>query len=79
VTDANSCCWDGHCNGCPNDQGPANGCYWPSQVAGDCFHWFWSSTAIGNVPGDEWVVGFWGGYLDYDAATGDEIVRCVRL
>jgi hypothetical protein len=31
-----SSCYTSSCGGCAQDAGPANGCYWPSQIDGVC-------------------------------------------
>ena len=40
-------CWNGSCDGCTLDAGPAaDGCYWPSQLKGDCDGVYGSSSPV---------------------------------
>ncbi len=73
-------CQNGACDGCTTDAGPANGCYWPSQIADDCSaNLYWSSSTVDGDDGYAWGVSFDDGYV-YGATTYSAYyVRCVRL
>jgi uncharacterized protein (TIGR02145 family) len=70
-------CRDGSCDGCSSGGGPASGCYWDSDLGGNCT-WFWSSSLIADDSNDAWYVFFDYGLVNYDYVDGDEGVRCVR-
>ena len=72
-------CRNDPCNGCSGGGGPAGGCYWPSQMNGEC-SWFWSSSPVADGGDGAWGVDFYSGYVgdsDY-AGYGDGAARCVR-
>ena len=76
-------CQDSSCHECSSGGGPADGCYWPSQLNGDCSH-YWSSSAVADYDSPAWYVYFDYGYVDYYrgsyvvGANGFGGVRCVR-
>lgn len=81
VTDsclASSCSDYEACWGCLDDGGSNNGCYWPTQVQGECGVIFWSDSEITDLAGAAWGVGF------TDAMVWDKSIsdigqaRCVR-
>lgn len=70
-------CESSSCDGCPPDEGPSDGCYWPTEVAGECLA-YWSSTADSTSVDFAWAIDFhdanvrtWYGALKLR-------VRCVR-
>jgi hypothetical protein len=72
-----SCSGDA-CYGCDSGAGPSGGCYWPSEMAGDCGG-FWSSSPQGDSADLVWGVSFGEGFVYEDAneqAIGS--ARCVR-
>jgi len=73
-------CWNQPCIGCTINEGPAGGCYWPSQLNDDCT-WFWSSTPIWDdyAGGSVWLVSFDNGEVLDDFYASEENVRCVRF
>lgn len=66
---------------CSDWDGPADGCYWPDEMQGDCSS-YWSSSALAGHADFAWAVDFDLGkvyYNDIDDYFGnDELVRCVR-
>lgn len=70
-------CWNDPCDGCSANGGPAEGCYWPSPLNGDCF-WYWSSSAVADIEFHAWHVYFNYGHLGYGNVDGRSSVRCVR-
>jgi hypothetical protein len=80
VTDSclNSSCEISACSGCSGGQGPASGCYWPSQLTGQCVDTYWSSSAVGDIGADAWNVFFWAGSVLYYPDVSGYGVRCVR-
>jgi len=81
VTDecSDSSCDNTACNGCANGGGPASGCYWPSQLSGDCIDsWYWSSTSVGDESGDAWAYDPGSASVGSGPASSSEYVRCVR-
>ena len=76
-------CYDLTCVGCDSAMGHgSDGCYWPSDMNGDCY-WlpiFWSSSRVDTSDEDyaAWHVGFYDGSVT-QAYTGSSLnVRCVR-
>ena len=72
-------CLDDSCSGCSTDFGPANGCYWPSELQGSC-DLFWSSTVV-DGDGGTWGVWFTSGSVApfvLISVSGPAPVRCVR-
>ena len=72
-----SLCWDDSCDGCSDGGGPADGCYWPSQMDGTC-GWYWSSSAVADDGGYAWDVYFDYGAVDNYGDDGGDYARCVR-
>ena len=73
VTDSclSSGCWTSPCAGCVE-----GGCYWSSQIDGDC-SWYWSSSPYTDISGDVWIINFADGSIsNYNIGFND--VRCVR-
>ena len=68
-------CWNNTCQGCSSGGGPANGCYWPSQLGGSC-SWYWSSSAVADYADLAWYVGFNVGHVNY--RYDNYCARCVR-
>ena len=76
-----SSCNDGDlCEYCSGGDGPADGCYWPDEMQGDCT-WYWSSSPVEDNFYTAWYVGFHYGYVNYyypvDVDVG-RLARCVR-
>lgn len=71
-------CWDDSCTGCPQGEGPTDGCYWPDQLDGSC-GWFWSASATADSSFPAWIVFFYSGQV-HNGHTyyGHYAVRCVR-
>ncbi len=71
-------CQDLCCTSCVEHQGPANGCYWPSELQGSC-SWYWSSVlAFKDIRA--WGVQFEVGAVIFYATANNNTVhaRCVR-
>jgi len=81
VTDSclNLSCRSDLCDGCSDGGGSAGGCYWPSELAGNCdTNSFWSSSAVA-LNDDAWMVSFFNGFVGYMNQTiKGGLVRCVR-
>ena len=74
-------CLNSYCDGCNLHEGPADGCYWPSELNGPCIGFFWSSTFSWDPQSpwtDPWTVHFQFGYIYYWYPNDRENVRCVR-
>jgi hypothetical protein len=72
-------CWDNSCRGCEDGKGPANGCYWPNEMGGNCGG-YWSYSTRAGPDGVAWAIYFNEGYVldgdkGYPSLYG---VRCVR-
>jgi hypothetical protein len=73
-----STCNDGDlCEYCPGNDGPADGCYWPDEMQGEC-SWRWSSSPVEDYGDIAWSVYFSYGDVYNDGVTNDINVRCVR-
>jgi len=80
VTDGcldSSCNDGGSCDSCSHNSGPADGCYWPDSMKGNCSS-YWSSSAVADTVSLAWYVYFgygdvYNGYVNFDIH-----VRCVR-
>lgn len=79
-----SCRWgDDSCDGCTYFKGPADGCYWPNDMQGECGS-YWSSSPVEDHPEVDtaWNVDFDTGRVDGSMvrdADGDfTLVCCVR-
>jgi Protein of unknown function (DUF1566) len=77
-------CRDDSCYECSSGDGPADGCYWLSELSGECT-WYWSSSVVAGYDfGDlhAWDVRFDYGGVGYVYASNDyggvSGVRCVR-
>jgi hypothetical protein len=77
-------CFTYECAVCSKGQGPsAGGCYWPTQIEGDCDS-YWSASP--RLDADNtvinykymWRVNFYNGAVGYFNAPGSDRVRCVR-
>ena len=80
VTDScrsDSACRDSSCQGCADGGGPASGCYWPSELSGDCVT-YWSSSLETDYGSAAWAVGFSAGMVNMYTSTNNFGVRCVR-
>lgn len=81
VTDSclDSSCWNHDCSGCEDAEGPADGCYWPSEIKSDCtYYYFWSSSAVEDLDDTVWDIHFSNGHLSLNMDYFDYNVRCVR-
>jgi len=82
VTDSclNISCWKDPCKGCSDKGGPGQGgAYWPPELSGILYWWYWSSSPIADYASAAWIVGFRGGLVkNYDFADDKLAVRCVR-
>ncbi len=67
------------CTGCSGGSGPADGCYWPDNIQGECT-WYWSSSPVGDDDDRAWGVHFYGGDVGHGDVVYDDgsVVRCVR-
>ncbi|HPQ71475.1 MAG TPA: DUF1566 domain-containing protein [bacterium] len=70
----------GACGGCEQNEGPADGCYWPDEIGGIC-EWYYSTTRWGENVDYAWGVNYSRGavgnhYILIDSDTSR--VRCVR-
>ncbi|MBN1655663.1 MAG: DUF1566 domain-containing protein [Deltaproteobacteria bacterium] len=73
-----SSCDSTDCLGCSDSEGPADGCYWPSDLGGFCNAAYWSATNYNTGTGYAWVLGFdQARFAERDKSTGAD-VRCVR-
>jgi len=73
-------CADASCGGCASGAGPANGCYWPDEMQGDCDP-YWSSTPSHKGGCCAWCVDFFAGTVKgfaHGTQTAGRHVRCVR-
>lgn len=70
-------CWDGTCVECPDDGPGTAGCYWPSEMSGEC-SWFWSSSELKTSPGYAWFIVYVVGHVGYDGFEENKSVICVR-
>ena len=74
---ATSCRQNPECQGCTQDEGPAeNGCYWDVALTGTC-DWYHSSSAVDGGPYDAWYIYFQSGSVDNGAMGLEKQVRCV--
>jgi hypothetical protein len=82
VTDACSAptCSNASCQGCTSFQGPGtNGCYWPTELAGDCNAAFWSDTIDASNATYWWALQFaYAGVVIRIQTEANLNVRCVR-
>ena len=73
-----SSCWSDTCSGCSYSDGPADGCYWPSDMQGPC-QYYWSSSSGEDDDDYAWNVGFSYGYVgSLSKGLSNGVVRCVR-
>jgi len=71
-------CQDSSCDGCSGNAGPANGCYWPDKLKGNC-GWYWSSSTCSNHTDWAWGIDFPWAYVGHEGKNGHyRTVRCVR-
>ena len=67
-----------NCSGCSDNDGPADGCYWPEEMKGPCDN-YWSSSPVEDSDYSLWIVYFYNGSMYYDVVIYyDHDVRCVR-
>jgi len=70
---------DDNCDGCPENQGPNSGCYWPSVMNNsgrDC-GMYWSSSVIEDRS-THWVIDFSTGDFKTTVADASQIgVKCI--
>ncbi|MCC6160422.1 MAG: DUF1566 domain-containing protein [Deltaproteobacteria bacterium] len=53
-------CWGDGCSNCAVGNGPADGCYWPSELEGECGNYWSSSTPPPSTLSDTaWNISFW--------------------
>lgn len=73
-------CRDNSCEGCTEDAGPVDGCYWPVGMLGQCLGGaYWSSSLRENYSNNAWFVYFDGGRVSHSYNEDDySRVRCVR-
>jgi len=70
-------CHNWYCNGCAFNGGPADGCYWPADLAGAC-NWYWSSSRVTGYERDVWGVFFRLGFINSYSMDERYLIRCVR-
>lgn len=68
-------CWDKV--DCEYEGGPNNGCYWPIELLGYCYH-FYSSSTVEEFAGVVWEVDFNTGGVVTTDDVGTKFSRCVR-
>lgn len=72
-----SSCWDmTACWNCTEGDGPADGCYWPTGLQGEC-SLYWSSS-VADTEEMAWRVGFYEASVVDGLAITENVVRCVR-
>ncbi len=80
VTDEclDSTCWnEDSCSECSGGEGPADGCYWPSELNGE-HSWYWSSSGVADYDYLAWRIYFDNAYIYRNGVALDSYVRCVR-
>jgi len=70
-------CRDMSCRGCPRIEVPANKCFWPKVIEGECIN-YRSSTKLSTYGRLYWFVDFYLGEVFFERLPGDHNVRCVR-
>ncbi len=72
-------CRNDDCDGCAENEGPEDGCYWQSDLEGICLG-YWSSTTVENDEEKAWLFGFGSAVIYYGSGkeTYNANVRCVR-
>lgn len=70
-------CWTNACWSCPLGEGPADGCYRPADLEGDCAA-YWSLDPVQDQGGRGWFVNFRRGGVHHDLVENPSGVRCVR-
>lgn len=65
------------CLGCGGNDGPADGCYWPSSLKGYCA-WYWSNSSHSVFDDIAWYVEFPLAGLNNSVKSLSNHVRCVR-
>jgi hypothetical protein len=82
VTDGclESGCMDGSCDGCDDFEGPGfGGCYWGSDVVGDCTNsFYWSSSSDPDDDSFAWNMGLYDGHVEHTEKSLGLFARCVR-
>jgi hypothetical protein len=64
---------------CPNWEGPGElGCYWPTELTGDCTSSHWSSSERSDDDRRVWDLRFRDAYLSWSTTDYQQGVRCVR-
>ena len=64
---------------CPPDGGPANGCYWPKELRGDCSEkssLYWSASLVEGDDKHAWYVFFYSGFINANSINVGSGVRC---
>jgi Protein of unknown function (DUF1566) len=79
VTDSclNSSCQDASCYEYSSGGDQTDGCYWPSQLGGECWYYL-SSSAVTDLDDFTWIVDFGNGLVGYQFVSLGFYVRCVR-
>jgi len=72
-----SCNETGGCLDCIPNSGPEAGCYWPSEMEGEC-SWYWSLSSVDDHDHDAWYVTFPSGDINFTSDSDVGHVRCVR-
>ncbi len=73
-------CGEAYCSPCLEESGPADGCYWPNEMEGECSR-YWSSSPVENSDEYAWGVNFYNSSLYWYGEGNFEVfnnVRCVR-
>ena len=70
-------CKDPSCIGCSENNGPADGCYWPVELHGKCSP-YWSSSDAEDNGSYAWIVYFDTGEVYYSHIYNGKPSRCVR-
>ncbi len=80
VTDSctdSSCNDSGGCSDCLNDNGPADGCYWPNEMEGPCSY-YWSSSPVEDLRNFASRVYFYYGSVYFADGDSSANIRCLR-
>jgi hypothetical protein len=71
-------CREDSCDGCAWDLGPADDCYWLSNLQGRCDEWYWSSSTRTDRGGITWSANFRSGRVGALVKSYSFYTRCVR-
>jgi hypothetical protein len=69
-------CRTDECGGCQHMGGPAETCYWPGTMQGECDH-YWADSLVGDND-DAWSVYFHSGHVGNGFRNVRSHIRCVR-